>query len=161
MDLRWRVRVATVAVIVVVLVLSGPLVGLVDLTPAEQPAEVGDGNATVTVVSDPAADLRFDRGRFGTNVSYLRIPPAVVDVKAVSDRPRLVYVVRVPALDYRGSDAELLTDGGRTRVRISHRAFERGQVTNDSYRATVTIRVQSFAVDRTVYERNVTVPVQR
>jgi hypothetical protein len=40
------------------------------------------------------------------------------------------------------------------------RAFTHAQVANESYRATVTVRVQSFETDRVVAERTVTVPVR-
>jgi len=160
MDFVWRVRLATVGIILVVLFVSGPF-GFVDLTPDRGPNELGEGTATVSMASDPASDLRIDRGRFGTGVFYLRISPAVVDVSAVEGRPRLVYVVEVPTLDYEGSESELLTDGrGRTRIHLSDRAFANESITKPEYRAHVLVRLQSFTVDRVIYNRTVTVPVE-
>jgi len=154
----------TAAVVLVVLVLSGPLVGVVDLTPESRgAAELGDGTAEATVVGDPAADLAITPGRFGTNVSYLRTPPATVDVDRVEGRPRLLYVVRVPRLDFERSVTRPL-DGsvdGRVTLRMDDRAFENRAIRNDSYRATVTVRVQSFDETRTIHRHNATVPVRR
>lgn len=162
MDSVRRLQLATIGVMLVVLVVSGPLVGAVDLTPESRSGTVGDGTATVEVVDDPAADLRVNEGRFGTGVYYLRIPPAVVDVSAVEGRPRVVYTVTVPALDFQRSESQILhagTDGRRT-ISMAPRAFAPETVTNESYRAEVLVRVQSFETDRVVYRRNVTVPVR-
>lgn len=158
-----RLQLGTLAVVLVVLVLSGPLVGIVDLTPETRgAAQLGDGTANVTVVGDPTADLAITPGRFGTNVSYLRIPTAVVDVRRVDDRPRLLYSVTVPKLDFERSVTEPLDEGvdGRVRLSMSDRAFAHAKIRNESYRATVRVRVQSFEGTRTVYQRNTTVPVR-
>ncbi|RXK47251.1 hypothetical protein [Halorientalis pallida] len=158
-----RLQLGTVAVVLVVLVLSGPLVGVVDLTPESRgAAELGDGTANVTVTGDPGADLAITSGRFGTNVSYLRIPPAAVDVHHVEERPRLLYLVSVPGLGFERSVTEPLDErvDGRVNIPMSDRAFAHVRVRNDSYRATVVVRVQSFEETRTVYRRNTTVPVR-
>jgi len=158
-----RLQLGTVAVVLVVLVLSGPLIGAVDLTPeSRSAAELGDGTANVTVVGDPTADLAITPGRFGTNVSYLRIPPAVVDVQRVEDRPRLLYSVAVPRLDFERSVTEPLDErvAGRVTLRMDDRAFPHAKIRNESYRAIVVVRVQSFDGTRTVYRRNATVLVR-
>jgi hypothetical protein len=159
-----RLQLGTVAVVLAVLVLSGPLVGIVDLTPETRgAAELGEGTANATVVGDPTADLAITPGRFGTNVSYLRIPPAVVDVRRVEDRPRLLYSVSVPRLDFERSVSEPLNErvDGRITLRMDDRAFTNARIRNESYRATVVVRVQSFEGTQTVYRRNATVPVRK
>ncbi|WP_136716791.1 hypothetical protein [Halorientalis salina] len=164
MDFVWRIRVLTLGFMLFVLLISGPAVGLVDLTPEQRdPDSLGDGSANVSMASDPASDLRIDRGRFGTGVYYLRMPPAVVDVAAIDGRPRLTYRVTVPGLDYTDSTSEMLSpdDTGRMRVALSDRAFAPETLTNDSYRAEIVVRVQSFETDTVVYRRNATVSVGR
>lgn len=159
-----RLYLVTIAGILGVLVLSGPVVDVVDLTPAARDdANVGSGSADVTVTGDPAADIRIDRGRFGTGVYYLRPPAFGVSVADVAGRSRLVYIVRVPALDYEGSTSDRLGPGaaGDRTLQLSSRAFERDRITEDSYRAELVVRVQSFEGDRVVYHRNVTVRVHR
>lgn len=143
------------------LVLTGPLVGLAAV-PAEPTTErLGSGNVTVTGVDFEADALRIDRGRFGAGVAYLRIPPMNVELDDVRGNPRLVYVVRVPELDFERVATTLLANDGLTdaSVEMSDRAYDPATLEADSYRATVALRVQSFTVDRTVLRRNVTVEV--
>jgi hypothetical protein len=155
-----RIRLFTVAVLTLVLVVSGPLVGAVDFTPpARNETVLGDGTATVTMDSDPADGLRLEQGRFGTGVVYLRTPPAVVDVTDAQGRSRVVYVVEVPSLSYRDSVSERLTTGatGRHRLDLRDRAFAEEARLEGTHEATLTVRVQSFAMDEVVYRHNTTI----
>jgi hypothetical protein len=43
---------------------------------------------------------------------------------------------------------------------MADRAFPRGHLDRDRYTAVVVVRIQSFAVDRTVYADTVTVEVR-
>lgn len=163
MDFAWRVRGLTIGVILFVLVVSSPVFGVVDLTPEQRdPDGLGGGTATVTVESDPVSDLRIDRGRFGTGVYYLRVPPAVVDVAAVEQRPQLTYKIHVSGLDYTKSTSTVLQPGqtGRLTLTMRDRAFAPDQLENSSYRAEVLVRVQSFDMDEVVYRKNTTVTVR-
>lgn len=149
-----------VAVVAVVLLASGPLASGF-LQPSGGPTSLGEGDATVADVTVPTEDLVITSGRFGTNVAYLRVPDARIDLSAVTDRPRLVYRIQVPALDADISATDIVTDRGTYRLHIRDHALESGTVSAGSYDATVTVRVQSFTADRTVYRQNVTVEVQR
>lgn len=153
------IRRTTVTLMLAVLALSSPTFGLVDLTPASRtPDAVGDGTANVTVSSVPTEQVRMTPGRFGTDVVYLRVPPATVDVASVTGRPRLVYVARVPALDFRRLGTTQLDADARVQtVRMDARAFRYERVANESYRVQLTLRVQSFEVNDVIYRRNVTV----
>jgi len=137
----------------------GPVLGAVDLTP-ETRDRLGDGTAEATLVSEPDNGLYIDRGRFGTGVLYLRIPDAVVDVASVTGRPRVVYQVSVPGLDFERSATTRVDESGRVRIPMDARAFTYTRIENDSYRAEIEVRVQSFETDRTVASRTVTVPVR-
>ena len=145
-------------VIVVSLVATGPLVG-VDAT-GPPATEFGDGTASVADVTVDTGELAVTAGRFGTDDDYLRVPVAVVDVESVSGRPRLVYVVEVPALDLSLTEQAVLTSTSTTRLNPDDRGFERGSLANESYDATLTLRVQSFTESTTVYRENVTVEVR-
>ena len=145
-------------VIVVSLVATGPLIG-VDAT-GPQATEFCDGTASVADVSIETSALAVTAGRFGTEVDYLRVPAAVVRVASVDGRPRLVYVVEVPALGVSRIEQVVVTDPGTYRVDPDDRAFERGSLSNESYDGTLTVRVQSFTDSTTVYRENVTVEVQ-
>lgn len=153
------VQLAVVGFVLFVLVISSPVLGAVDLTPASRD-RLGDGTANATLAFEPADGMRIDRGRFGTDVFYLRIPAAVVDVESVSGRPRLVYQVAVPGLDFERTATARIERSGRVRVPMDARAFTYAQVANESYRATVSVRVQSFETDRVVARRSVTIPVR-
>ena len=153
------VQLAVVGLVLFVLVLSSPVLGAVDLTP-ETRDRLGDGTAEATLASEPATDLRIDRGRFGTGVFYLRIPPAVVDVESVTGRPRVVYRVAVPGLDFERTATTRVTEPGRVRVPVDARALPLAAVANDTYRAEVTVRIQSFETDRVVARRTATVSVR-
>ncbi|MFB6164990.1 MAG: hypothetical protein ABEJ31_07510 [Haloarculaceae archaeon] len=160
METVRRVQLATVAVLLFVVLVSGPLVGAVDLTPPSHSDTVGDGSANVTVVSDPASTVHVDEGQFGTDVYYLRIPPAVLDVSHVEGRPRIVYVTRVPALGFQRTTSRVLHAGdrGRVAVRPAPRAFAHDRLAaNRTYRVELIVRVQSFEMDRVLYHRNASV----
>jgi hypothetical protein len=145
-------------VIAVSLFATGPLVG-VDAT-GPPATEFGDGTVSVADVTVDTDDLAVTPGRFGTDVDYLRVPAAVVDVESVSGRPRLIYVVAVPALDLSLTEQAVLTSAATTRLDPDDRAFERGSLASESYDATLTVRVQSFTASTTVYRENVTVEVE-
>lgn len=149
-------RSSLVAVFVVLsLVATGPLVGL-DVTQGS-PDSFGEGTATVTAVDIEDSEFRVTAGRFGTDVSYLRVPTASVTVGSVTGRPRLVYVVRVPSADINVVSTTLVTDPSRTyTLDPGDQGIERDSI-REPVTATVTVRLQSFTVDRTITRRNVTV----
>ena len=153
---RW---VAVTGLFVVfVLVATGPLSG-VDVTSAS-PSTVGDGNATVTDVAVDRAALSLTPGRFGTNVTYLRVPAATVTTDDVTGRPRLLYIVSVPELGIELVERRVVTDPGRYRLAPDDRAMASRRA-DGVYNATLSVRVQSFTTDRTVAWTTVTVGGQQ
>jgi len=150
-----------VATVIVTLVFSGPLVPGLTFTGAGTPSTVGEGNASVSAVHIDAESTAITPGRFGTGVRYLRAPDATVDVDAVTGTPRIVYVLDVPELDTRISATRLLSGSGRVTVRPSDRAFPPETVANERYKGNLTVRIQSFSTDWTVYHEPVTVEVNR
>lgn len=155
MDATRSGTVLTVVFVLGTLVATGPLVGLVDVGPAE--TGLGEGTATVENVHLPTS-LSMTPGRFGTGVVYLRIPPAVVDLSSVDGRSRLVYRVAVPSLGFERIGTRTLDPGTtRTTVGMSDRAFAPARLAVSAYRVRISVRVQSFAIDRLVFDRNHTV----
>jgi hypothetical protein len=140
--------------VVFVLVGTGPLAG-VDVTSASA-STFGDGNATVADVTVDQSELTLSPGRFGTNVTYLRVPTTTVTVENVTDRPQLLYIVSVPGLDIRLVESEVLTGPGTYRLAPDDRAMPTGRA-DASYEATLSVRVQSFTTDRTLARTTVTV----
>ncbi|MFC7075285.1 hypothetical protein [Haloarcula halophila] len=147
------------AMVALALVVTGPLIGL-DVT-RSSPDSFGEGDATVAAVDIEDSELRVTAGRFGTDVSYLRVPTARVTVGEVTGRPRLVYLVAVPSAGIDLVSTALVTESARTyAVDPGDQGIESGSLERGTITATVTVRVQSFSVDRTVTRQNVTVEVQ-
>lgn len=128
-----------------------------------QPAELGDGTATVEIISPTEDRLVTDPGRFGTAATYVRIPDLVAEVSDVTDRPRLVYEVTVPALDIDIQRTRLLRDTGRVRIAVPDRAVPPGDSTvaqlpdSGTPAGRIVVRVQSFSEDRTIVNRSIQV----
>ena len=150
-----RVSPARVAVgaILVILLLSGPG-SSIDFT--DDSASLGDGNASVTVLEPGGEPLRVTDGRFGTNVSYVRIPDLVGHVTTVEGSPRVFYQVSVPAFGIEKQNSKVVQSPGRIRVPISDRALT-GSVNTEGVTASVVVRVQSFTGGRVVLNRTVEV----
>lgn len=140
--------------VVFVLVGTGPLSG-VDVTSAS-PSTFGDGTATVSDVGVDQSRLALTPGRFGANVTYLRVPAARVTVDSVTGWPELLYIVSVPELDVELVERRVVTDSGTYRLAPDDRAMPPEQV-DGSYEATLTVRMQSFTTDRTLANTTVTV----
>lgn len=160
MEFVGRLELGVVAFLAVTLVLTGPF-GVVDAT-ARNPTTVGDGQANATVERLDTDEIVIDSGRFGTEVRYLRIPDATVTVSDTVGQPRLVYRVVVPALEVDSVTTQVLQNGqsGQLRLGMRDRGLDPAAVSEDQYRATVTVRVQSFEGDRTFFERNESVEVR-
>jgi hypothetical protein len=158
MDTDTAISVAALGVVAVALVVSGPFVSN---STADQPAGLGSGDAAVESVSLEDQLLVTD-GRFGTGVAYLRIPDVRVALAAVEGRSRLVYSVAVPALGFERVGDRTVSPASPDTVTVgmSDRAFRYASVDSGPYTAAVSVRVQSFSADRTVFQRNVTVEVR-
>jgi hypothetical protein len=150
-----------VAVVLATVVVSGPLVGAVDLTgttPGLAPSP-GSGDATVEVRSVPTGEYAFERGDFGARVYHVEASPLVVDVGNVEGNPVLRYTVDVRDLSFVATrEVELAGKAGRT-LRIRPGTGEVGPrtVTGDRYEATVAVWVlHDGARYRQVYQGTTT-----
>lgn len=153
-----RVRLAVFTVIGLTLVAAGPLVGA-DVGNADGP-RLEAGNATIAVDQPGSAPITVDRGRFGTDVRYVRLPPLAATVTGRTGSPRVLYRVRIPALGVDRSGRRLLAEAGtgsRIRISLADRALPPDRLDADRYAARIVIRVQSLSTDWTV--RNESVPV--
>lgn len=160
METGRRIEWGVVGVVVLSLVVAGPVASGSE---AQYPSTFGDGDATVSVDSFPADSLVVNSGQFGTDVYYLRIPDVVLTVEDVRDQPRLVYRVEIPELGVDESMTRVLSEGrpGSRRIRGIDRAFDGSELSESTYTATVSLRVQSFEVDRTITSTNTSVEVRR
>jgi len=137
-----------------VLVGTGPLTG-VDVTDASA-TSFGDGDARVTDVALDRDGLAMTHGRFGANVTYLRVPPVTVTVDSVTGRPRLVYIVSAPELDVKRTETRVITEPGTYQLTPNDRAMPDTR-TNGLHEVTLSVRIQSFTTDRTLAYTTVTV----
>ena len=153
---RWDPVTVVGVLVVLVLVGAGPLTG-VDVSNA-QSSTVGEGNATVESLTVEQSALTVTDGRFGTNVSYLRIPPATVTLGSVTGRPQLVYLVSSPALDVDRVETLVVTSEGSYRLNPDDKALAPGTESGE-YRVSITVRLQSFSTEQVLLRTNETVEV--
>lgn len=147
---------STVGIILFVLVLAGPAGGI-DLV--GDPTTLEEGNASVTVVDGSTDTITVSEGRFGTNVTYVRIPDAVLNVDRVQGQPRVVYLISVPNLSVDKQSRRYIESTGRLTVPMSDRALPNRPAAG-TYDGRIVIRVQSFGYDEVVLNRSVEVTVE-
>lgn len=148
-QIQWGV----VVVIVGALLLSGPLGGI-DFV-SGQPS-LDSGNATVEVVAPQDGRIPVTDGRFGTGVSYVRIPDLVVDVGHVEGTPRVSYVFAIAELGIEKRNTRLVDSTGRLTVPLGDRALPNPTPSIDT-EARIIVRVQSYSGQYTVWNRTMEV----
>lgn len=150
----------TVSLIVAVTLVSGPLVGAVDFTADERPP-LGSGNATITDVSAPDT-VRIERGEYGSETYYLRVPAVTVDIASVEGRPILSYALSIPSMSYTRESVHFLDSGttGRTRVSIAPDEFEPGSLTPGTYGGELRLTLRADGNSTVVYRDEVTVEIE-
>jgi len=118
---RGRVLVyAAVGIILGVTVLSGPAIGIVDLTtPRYDMSGLGEGNVTVSEVQLPSS-VTLDRG-YRSESYYLTVPDARVRLAAVDGKPTVAYGIDIPELGYSRSTTHFLSGGDTGWVALSLR----------------------------------------
>jgi hypothetical protein len=153
----------TVGVILLTVLVSGPLVGAVDLTQSSTVDGVpGDGTVTVESVSIPGAETRMYSGRFGAETIYLDLPDARLDVDGVRGRPIVTYTASVPNLSTTsGRTYFLQEDSDEVVLQIERPGFGPEQVTRDAYEVELEVVVRDSAGEQVVYRETVTAEVER
>lgn len=163
MDLTRGLVGGTAAIIIGVALLSGPLLGAVDLTQArsDDRGTLGYGSAEATVVSLPD-DPRLVKGEYGSETYYLRVGAATVDVSNVEGRPMLVYKIRIPELGYARGTTTFLDSGanGPRQFSIEEDAIPPEQVTREQYEGELVVIVRSGNEGRVIERKAVTVTVE-
>ena len=155
MDAGTVAQTVTFVLVVATLITTGPLVDVGDFDDSAD-AGIGDGNATVDRV-DFDGSLRLTEGRFGADFVYLRIPEAKVHLSSVSDHSRIVYEVDVPALGFKRVGTTDISSGAPATVSVgmADQAFTPDSIPNSRVSGAVRVRIQSFATDRVVDNRSV------
>lgn len=150
---------ASIAVILTVTVLSGPAVGLVDLTTPRFGDNIGQGNATVEEVDAPTT-ARLDRG-FQSESYTLKVPDARIYAAAIDGQPVVSYRISIPEMGYSRSTAHFVgpEDTGWVELSITGDTLAQDRVAGPAYNGTISVIVRGTD-EHVVYEGNVTVEVR-
>ena len=155
---------ASLTLIVVVSLLSGPLVGI-DFTATSESAVgpgVGEGGVTATVTTMPDT-ATLEAGAFGADAFALSAPPATLDVEAVRGQPLVVYRLELPALGLTHSTTYFLSasETGTLTVEMAPYSVSPDRVTADAYRGTLEVSIRIGEDVRRLERRNVSIEVVR
>lgn len=151
-------------VVLALSIVSGPLVGSVDLTTRPTGPPPGSGSASVDVRSVPTETVRIERGAFDAGTYHLSADPTVVWVRDVRGNPTLRYSIDVPALGLADTRTYALGGTGPGTLRLEFRPFEISPewVTEDRYNATIAIWVVQRGNEyESRYQESITVDVKR
>lgn len=161
MDSARGVVVATAGLVVMVTVATGPI-GLLDVSGERSLESAGEGNASVTVVSEPDQAV-LERGRQGGGVYYLRVPDVEVDISELRGNPILDYSLSIDALGYSRSSIHFLGNSGtgRTGISLSRDTFDESQIEQETYQAQLTVTLRTNGTKRVVYNETTTVEVEQ
>ena len=162
MDLARVLPPLTACAILLVGLVSGPLVGAVDLSPEEDEWVPGDGDADVTVLSVPDGG-RLDPTRYSTDGYRVVVSPATVRVSNLTGHPMVVYKVRIPELGYVGGSTHVFDahHAGRQELTLGEPTLRRASLPNDTYRAELLVLEREHERETLLYRQNVTLRVRR
>jgi len=149
---------AVVAIVVAVPVISGPVVGVVDLT-TESMAGVGQGSATVDGVETPETG-RFDRA-LSADHYVMEVPDARIHVAAIEGQPLVAYKISVPELGYSRGTTHFLSDDDTGWVTLSVRSetFAPERIERGSYEAELSLVLRVNGTEEVLHEGPITMEV--
>ncbi len=142
--------------------LSSPLIAVVDLTqpPSQPTGPYGGGTADVTVEEVPDTVV-LERASFGAQTYRFSHEESEIAVHSVGGNPYLEYRIEIPALDIVHIRAQKLNDSSPRTETLRFDAYEiRPEVVqSETYRGHLEIQLQSdnYAV---LHSSNVTVRVE-
>jgi len=149
---------AAVAVIVTVPVLSGPVVGLVDLTPTRYEG-LGQGSATIDGVETPET-ARFDRA-LSSDSYVLKVPDARIHVAAIEGRPLVSYKLSIPEMGYSRGTTHFLDadDTGWVSLSLDGETFGSEEIEGSEYAGELSVVLRVDDTETVLHEGPVTVEV--
>ncbi|WP_018258128.1 hypothetical protein [Halomicrobium katesii] len=160
MDVDRTVVWGVVGLVVVTTLVSGPLVGAVDLTSDAETPAYGVGSVTVESASLPER-ATLTAGRFGAGEYRLQVPDAAVAIAAVEGRPLLVYKLEIDERGYSRSTTHFLSteNVGSYAASMSDDTFAPDTVNQTAYDGRLALVVRANDSGRVVAERSITVEV--
>ncbi|WP_254537647.1 hypothetical protein [Halomarina litorea] len=143
----------TAGILVVATILSGPGVGLLDLTRdagwGEVSTESVPERALIESIPDSETRMAFD------------IEPATLRASNVTGSPVVAYKVHIPALQFYTTGITFLdADSEQPTVGAPETTLPRNEIANESYTGTVTLELRAGERVETLYAGNVTVEVR-
>lgn len=162
MDTIRKLPALAATAILVVSLLSGPSVGLGQLSRTGLDGLPGEGSASVEVVSVPV-EGSLDRARYASRGYVLSIPPATVDVSNLSGHPMVVYKFRFPEMNYVTGTNHVLDERftGRQTLTLGEPVLNRTSFERDAYRGELMVIKRVHERDTVLYRGNVTLQVNR
>ena len=152
-----RVVVVGVTVCIVAVTLATGPVGLVALDPPEEIGQqkVGNGNATVEVLSTPDT-ISIQKSNDGQGFHHIEVPDTRVDISNLRGNPAVTYTVSVDALGVGSNSVHPLKSAGEGETTLSiDRITIRDEVDNVT---TANIRLVLYAdTPRTLFTKEVQV----
>lgn len=163
MELQSALTWGTTVSILLVVILSGPLVPMVDLTSeqGDDDAQARPANASVTVLEVPLEGYTIESQRYEADPG-LYMPPAVVRIDNVTGDPVLVYKLAVPDVGVVAATVYFISEtneNARLTLDTLPAAVDRNRISRDTYPGRVTLRVRGEFGARVIYAENVTVTV--
>lgn len=154
-------RLTTVLIIGVV-ILSGPVLPVMDFTP-ESVSEVNQSHsASVSIYEESKSAIKIAPGRFGAGI-YLFGPSITVVVEAVSGSPILVYELQVPGLHRNVVDVTFLDEteaGQHLTLDMERSSIPVEQIDKKRYLAVIELRLRAGDETKIVMRQNLTVIVE-
>lgn len=151
---------ATAAAILAVTLLSGPAIGLVDLTtPRYDMAGLGEGDATVDRVDAPAS-VSIER-EYQSATYYLDVPDARIHVSSISGKPTVAFGVEIPEFGYSRSTTHFLSEGqtGWVELSILSDTFSYDVSPSEEYEGRLSIVLRTGDGKSVLYNESVIVEV--
>lgn len=155
------VPLAVVALVVLVVALTGPFGPLSVPTAYGGDRAPGTGNATVAVTAEPG-EPRLEPGRQGEGIYYLRVPDVEVAVSDLRGNPTLSYRIEIESLGYTRGSAHFLgaAGPGRHAISLESDTFDESRLDRDAYNATIELVLRTEGTAREVYRAETTVVVE-
>lgn len=154
--------IGVVAIVGLTAIVSGPLVGVVDLTSAES----GDGSVGVSgsvTVGDVTLPERAElaSGRFGSETYYLHVPDARVELQRAIGQSILTYRLSIPELGFTREAVFFVSerDEGTFTLSTDETTVDPERVANDSYAGELTVNARNDAGSRILANETIAVEV--
>ena len=165
MNLLRAIPTAAFVVILAGTLVSGPLVPGVDFTQVRETDggldSLGDGSITITEATLPErAVLR--QGNYGAGSYRLLVPDATVVVANYTGRPIISYGVDIDEIGYSRNSIRILVNetDSQLSIPLEEDTLDKGQLSEDSYDAQLTLLTRANGNETVVATRNITVEVR-